>query len=192
MDLRGLSYVSVCSKSRSLLWSWRFSAERSFTPFGMTPSPICHFERREKSFPIRAPRPIIKLNHYPSGLPFRAPARQTQFHFEAVTILYEHENFSDVKVTGKDSRRQAVLASQGVLLWRAKPLLSNWRAQASTVSASISRSARPRSRASQLSVVLVWGLNILIDSGRGPTAQPRSRVRKNASVAGKEIAVSLV
>ena len=79
------------------------------------------------------------------------------------------------------------LPFHGALLWRAKPLRSNWRAQASTVSASISRLARPRSRASQLSVVLVLALNILIDSGRGPTAQPRSRVRKNASVAGDEI-----
>ena len=127
-----------------------------------------------------------------SGLPFRASARQTRFHFEAVAILHEPENFRNVKVTGKDSRRQAGLAFQGVLLWRAKPLLSNWRAQLSTVSASISRSARPRSRASQLSVVLVWALNILIDSGRCPTAQPWSSVRKIASAAGKKITVSLV
>ena len=79
---------------------------------------------------------------------------------------------------------------EGVLLWRAKPLLSSLLAQVSTVSASMSALARPRSRASQLSVVLVWALNILIDSGRGPTAQPKSTLTIYADFAGIEIVVS--
>ena len=143
MDLRGLSYVSVGSKSSSLLHMWWFSSERSLSSFGMTATGICHFERREKSFPILAARPIIKLNHYSQRTPGSRVSTADAIPVEGDAIFHVPESFRNVKVTGKDSRGQAGLAFQGVLLWRAKPLLSNWRAQLSTVSASISRSARP-------------------------------------------------
>jgi hypothetical protein len=91
----------------------------------------------------------------------------------------------NVKVAGKNCLRQGFVAVEGSLLWRTKPLFSSCWAQVSTLLASMLGSARPKSRARQSSVVLVLGLNILIDSGLGPVVPHPKSIKAQITTAAK-------